>query len=381
MVKVPSVVFIDFDGPGYQARIGSGKVGVENTNDSTVSSQSVFIPWSWRQTVTEQNPLIISPKDRHRIYLSNPNGTGGYTLELDTSLQSHPEYEAAIRKAARDWTCATGVNWNITAGYTGIDALPSQTYAHDNVNLIKVRPYGAQTNNRVAQTHPKLNLCYQSHSGQPPLGSLEGVDWVFAWPVLNRTMLFDTTGTATKDVGEMDLYHIALHELGHALGFLHVNRQNDAMWYNDRVNEQLLPHQRGQIMSWHANAGIHIVNSSEVVAWTNNCIALPHHVSNLTADCTSWGGLSIENTAPNGPLQLSAFPNPTSGQFILRYTPNVEPSTILVQTVTGQVLKNRTVKASTTCAETFDLNGLSSSIYLVTVTTDSAIQTLRVAVQ
>lgn len=361
-IEVPNRVYIDFTGGGpYETTIGSGKIGVDNFQDSALSSQEILIRWSLMST-TGTFPLH-DPHDRFRFYLRGPNGSGGYNFRLDSSVANYPAHEALIRKALRDWTCATGINWQIEPGYYNGPPWANGALLFDLVNTIRIVP---PDSNILGSGWTQPFECFGGFFADQPMAfpTEMNLDVIASHPVYS--LLVDTTG-GNKPPNWIDLYAVILHEFGHLHLLDHVNQENQLMYYADLSTQFLQGYERHQLDWMETDAGIEIVNMGEALQpYTQACIGTGAHVSDITVDCTGFSlGITNSFTATN--LYITAYPTPSNGIVNLDYIPNGKPSEILITSTTGQLIESIQMPKTVVAEKQLDLSGLADGLYYITV--------------
>lgn len=125
--------------------------------------------------------------------------------------------KAVIKRALLDWSCLTGVNWKLGADTFGITNV-----LEDEVCIISFSSFS--NNKTIARTSKLINSC-SSHD----YALIHEVDLL-----LNRTKKWylDTLGYQRPDTSFTDLYHVLLHEFGHAHGLNHVIDKSLIMHYS-----------------------------------------------------------------------------------------------------------------------------------------------------
>lgn len=141
-------------------------------------------------------------------YLSNEANSGGYKIYIDTAVYHNAPLMGCIKKAIREWVCATGVNFTVIKDTFGI---PTGAHLGDGINLIS---YGSLSGSSVAATFKATIPCL-------PIGFKFQDEFDIVIDI-SGNVFYDSTGTQTLPYSYDDMYRALLHEIGHAVGHAHV---------------------------------------------------------------------------------------------------------------------------------------------------------------
>jgi len=323
---------------------GSGKFKVVNfTGNVKESPFDLTIPFAITPFI-DLTPVY----NKGLIQLAGINGSNGYTLHCNPTVEaSLPGAKAIIRKALRDWSCVSGINWNLgsdmSLGATG-----------DGVCIITLVP--GNTGFLQATTR-EVGIC----SGPPRNYFLNSFDIEIGYPLISpQSWQVDSTGNILTD--NQDFYHAIAHELGHGHILSHIN---DSL---------------GDLMFWGAGAGPYPEAQRKRV-WTSNgammgaiwmttnaisptCVNA--HVLQFPSDCT---GLSVSENDGGG-ITISSYPNPVADGFItVSFHLNYEARTrFVLYNELGQMLKaTQELKTAGSIAELIYIGDLASGTYYIHV--------------
>lgn len=179
----------------------SGKIKVENNlNGIATSDDPINIIFS----VTN----IREPDTAYRMSFINQNGLGGYTLEMDSQLESEGA-GPCIQKAVETWRCLTGVNWS----FKDLAEVETQFSSDDTKCVVFIGdtiPPDSSGSNFLMRTYLAgyRKIC---NIGSQEVYYIDNMD-VEVNPYY--TFAYDCTDIDTLG-GISDFFSVLLHELGH----------------------------------------------------------------------------------------------------------------------------------------------------------------------
>lgn len=98
--------------------------------------------------------------------------------------------------------------------------------------------------------------------------------------------------------------------------------------------------------------------------------------------CTSTAGFTVNWTVgiadEEGELPITVFPNPTNGQFMVKFGENIEGASVIVRDAIGREVEQRNVQGTTL---EFDLSGHERGLYLIEIRFDDQVATTRIILQ
>lgn len=348
VIKIPGIIF-DVPDPlnpsTYLDPIpGSGKFQVINfTNFKTESPYALTIPYAVFQGV-ETFPIYRKVSAQ----LSDKNAAGGYTLHCNPNFEADfPGGRNAVRKAMRDWSCATGINWVL-----GNDT--SLTQASDSICVISSASLGSGV---LQVTNKQIVFCPGSNPRQYYLLSFDiRISDAFSW---------DTDTVGNIGFGNYDFYHAISHELGHGHLLSHINDSlTNLMWWYGEPGPILEINRKRVWNSYSAIAGGQWVTSN-LISGIATCT--PVHVLNYPSPMSCLG-IGIEENS--GGFQVNTFPNPTSdGNVTIQFTLTNEANVrYILYNNLGQALRYTTdVQVVGTIKENLYIGDLASGTYFIQI--------------
>lgn len=354
-IRLPSIIdSVPLPPPALTGNVnpvpGSGKFKVVNFTDNGVESPyGITIPYAINQSIY----AIFPTYDKKRIHLIDQNGQDGYTIHCTPAIETHmPGAKNIIRKALRDWSCVSGINWQL-----GNDTTLSK--GKDGVCIIDTISFS----NNVLQ-YTDLDVRYCPSTLQHILSSLDiGIAIPVSWQV-------DTTGNLIA--GNEDFYNAVAHELGHGHLLKHINDSlGDIMFYLAAPGPLLSAQRKRVWLSPGAMNGAIWVTSNSITALT--CADM--HVLNYPSDCT---GLSVAENETG--INISSFPNPVSDGFVtIRFDLNQESRTRLVlYDELGRMLKaTQELKTAGSISEMIYVGDLANGSYYIHVIINDVPHTVK----
>jgi|JI8StandDraft_2_1071088.scaffolds.fasta_scaffold03695_6 hypothetical protein len=223
---------------------------------------------------------------------------GRYLFHIDSLVAAYEDGAMipVIRKALREWTCLTGVDWAI-AEDSLYQALP--VAERDSVCVIN---FGSLAPGVVAQAQPYPVICdgkYYYLESDLTLNSDPGFMW-----------FMDTVPTNPIPDGHTDLYFVLLHELGHAHGLEHVLDTNAILYFEDNSDG---PFRKIQLYGdFAAHTGGNWVMDASFSGPPSSGCTFPSAVSITSAPLCD-GFFSIMEVGQNTDLRIQ--PNPFNRSF------------------------------------------------------------------
>lgn len=348
VIRIPGVIG-DVPDPGNPSTNidpipGSGKFQVINfTNFKTESPYALTIPYAVFEGI-ESFPIYR----KVHAQLTDKNNAGGYTVHCNPNLESNfPGGRDAVRKAMRDWSCATGINWTL-----GGDTALGQ--ASDSICVVSV----ATLNPGVLQvTNRQIVFCPSSNPREYYLLSFDiRISDNYSWET-------DTIGSIP--FGVYDFYHAVAHELGHAHLLSHINDSlTNLMWWNAGSGPIAEISRKRVWNSYTAMDGGQWVTSNLI---SGIALCTPVHVLSYPSPASCLG-IGIEEA--DGGFQITTFPNPTSADYITIQFTLTNPANIryILYNKLGQVLKLTTgIPIVGTIKENLYIGDLASGTYFIQV--------------
>jgi hypothetical protein len=187
---------------------GTGPLIVENDSEERVESdETLNVPFAiignWFYGGSAILPL-----------LSNYNGKGGYTFQMNTEFAANSDAGDTVLNAINKYKCETGANWE-NGETTTVDE-----NIRDGVNVIRFSNSGELGGWTLGSTTSRFNInIYGSRV------YLVEIDMVFN----SDTDWYLGEGSPGPD--QIDFQSVVLHEFGHAIMLGHVNDSNELMYY------------------------------------------------------------------------------------------------------------------------------------------------------
>lgn len=225
-VRMPST--IDTINPAkYNTPGGSSFKVYTNANDSVVStvnlSNNPFKVYYSINCVRPTPSPNISINQKLRANLVNVASTSGsYVIRLDTSVGNDPNKKKCFIKAARDWACLTTINLKL-----GNDTVLNAYGIADFIcNVTMADVSSMPTPNTIAETVIKTGNCPST----PNVKRIIDFDIKINKGFLSKFM-YDTLNISNIGPTQIDFFEVALHEIGHGIGHMHVTDSAELMYY------------------------------------------------------------------------------------------------------------------------------------------------------
>lgn len=333
-VKVPSLIFADSINNGIS---GSGKFKVKNNlgfRDSTTSNLDV--EFGIENSSTKKKVLWA--------YRNCQNSS--FIFKLDTSLQTYPQAVAVIDSAINAWARFLRIDMRLQKDSIGGYQYFSYGAVNnlDTISMLYIN--NSLSNGTLMSTTPCVVTCGGIPRRQASdIGiKMTGITWHYG--------IIDT-----KPSGVYDFYSDILHELGHALGLMHIINPNastslthelELMFWNETLNISKTPAQRSYIgtgRQMDKKASLYIRDTSKT---TLSCSVLKP-IREFASPSSKVGcvGSAISFTAYCEQLSGSPAPSYTWQHFNFTANQWVNTTTAsLLTAVTGQVSATLTITSA-----------------------------------
>ena len=231
--STPGSVFFKWSGADGDVAIGTNSSEIISWSNTQIVAKvsesagsgiiSVILNGDHNNPIKSNTPLtvkyaVFTSYNALPLILSNNNGNGGYTFRMETNFANNTAASTSFKKAMDTWVCATNINWGIGPTTTVSEA------ASTNVNMVKFGGASEIIVGTLAYTSMGFNRC---PNGEWELGD---VDITFN----NQDYNWNYTSSAPSS-NQYDFETVALHQLGHAHGLVHVNNVGDPMYYNTKI--------------------------------------------------------------------------------------------------------------------------------------------------
>lgn len=353
---------------------GSGKFKVVNyIGGVKESSTPITIPYAVAQ-VYEGGIILNTPYRKTNIHLASLNNNG-YKVQLNTRMYNSTYYpnltnvKPVVKKAMKDWSCATGINW-----FVGADTTKGR--AMDYVCVIDTgRVLGTTA---AAATVRNLQFCQVNGVNVYYLRSFD----IIVNPFMNTMAGGDFTDDTANAMpsGKYDAYSIFSHEFGHAHLLSHANDSiNDVMWYRSSPGPYAFINRKLIRYSPDAVSGGNWVTDSLVS--TMSCVGTHVLVSPQGCDASTPVGM-MSNSATND--NISVYPNPTSGDETIKIkfgSPNEQISHFVLTDITGKEILKSPLLNNKNAYYDLVLGNIAPGVYLLQIHTDSRNQTFKIIKQ
>lgn len=294
-------------------------------------------------------------------------------FSLDTSITNNPAMAAIVRKALRDWSCATTINWTI------IDTVTQQGLVEDGKSIIYLDD--SFNGSPLASTSSKgFTICNDASTNEEFIFWDEtdiGLSRSFISP--NTDWFFDTTMTQDIPTDLYDFYSTIVHELGHAHYLGHVNDLDEIIYYAEPPGFTTASSRYHLYSSPKTiDGGTYVTSSSESLN-TANC----NSVSQITPLYLNFcGDLSVPNSI-NEISSIVVYPNPFQDEIKLKLSINNTDISYAVTDMYGKLITEKALENinSKDHIETIELPSLSAGIYFVTISIGNEAKTVKIIKQ
>jgi hypothetical protein len=307
---------------------------------------------------TSVNPLSIAYSinnhDHKRPYPLTPwsNMNQSFIFRCDTAVANYQNgaMKKIIKKALKDWSCLTGINWTL-----GPDIAHSSTIPK--TDTMCVIQFGILSSNVGAQTHIRSGFC-----GGAPVHYENDI-------VINSTKSwFCDTTSASIPLGQIDLYSVILHEFGHAHGLNHVIDIDAIMYYSTAST----PGNRKINLEYDASCdygGNWIIDFTTAPNNFFNSCGLKSITANPNPLCTH---IDINEDFANG-LNIAVYPNPFTNEISLSIDGlNNEDISLVISDLTGRIVLKEIHSLRDNSVELkISTSYLSAGMYIITLQTHS----------
>lgn len=355
-IKLPSVfdsLTNDASHPDYYLVPASGRFMVKNkyTNIGETNND-LKIPYSILQQIDTNN---YSNYTKTNPKLAGMNFKNGYTVHCSNALVSaYPAAKAVIRKAMREWTCITGINWVL-----GSDTSLGAVYG-DGICVIDINSgiYG------LMDTRSEIVTCFTNNPHQYFLRSFDiriNSNGSYTWE-------FDTLNPL--GVLKLDFNAIISHELGHAHFLCHVNDPiTDLMHYVTPSGPTSFANRITITKSPDAKSGGQYVTTN--LKSSTNCSS-----SHTLVSC---GGTGIKNISDYNKSKVIVFPNPISNGYLTIETNQYysEGTYFLIFDNMGRIITRIELSSMQDGEYKVPVDNLASGIYLLQIVSSNLQQSVK----
>ncbi len=324
---------------GIPAGTGFFRV-VNNVEKMDTSNVELKIKFSVANN-NQKKAYIISPRDIFDKKIT-------FHCSYEVANYGGGEMKAVIRKALKDWTCLTGIDWKL-----GSDTLYTDSIAkNDSLCIIT-----------FADLNPNVLASTKGWKGVCPVPGNPAVYFEMDIEIDTNNLLFIDTISTSIPAGYLDFYSIILHELGHAHNLKHVIGSSNIMHYAispgqiKRNLENDLSCDEGG--NWVIDFSTDTINNP-----INNC-GLENISAFLKTPCSH---LSVENIDKNNSNTL-VYPNPFTGIINIEINSlNSSAAYIQIYDLRGKLIIDKKYQINqglnTIPIETIRLN---NGVYLMTI--------------
>jgi hypothetical protein len=370
-VIVPSI--IDTLNPfGNIGSAGSGIISIKR-NDGVIGNSPSNLPLTIKYSII--NGIVNKgtssfrkvPKRLVDATVNNTNFTREFYL--DSSITNDPNKVKIIKKALRDWSCATSINWTILGNRSAIGGV------QDNISLIYMKNGGAAGVSRAFSS----TLCVDPITGKEFVYDKE-TDIGFRRDIVpspSVSWFMDTTLMKDLESPSHDFYSDVVHELGHCHQLTHVCEENEMMYFASLAG--FVSYDQRKKLSTSPNAidgGIFVINKSLALTLTN-CSGTSK-ITPSPISCIVSAGLK---ELFSGKEKLQVYPNPFGENVKISYELNENSEiNISVYDVFGKKLMSidKGEQITGLYSEDLEMNNLTQGVYMLIFQINNEKRTIKI---
>ncbi len=353
---------------------GSGFFRVErDDNVITTSNSSLEIRYSVNNIGVG---MLGTPNFRKLPYrhVDQSISNGGYAREfsLDTSITNYPVRTMIIRKALRDWSCATTIKWIAN------DTVTQQGQMTDGKSIIYMA--GSPNNTELASTVSRSGYsCIDANTNEEIIYFEETDIRIVSDLNPPEGWFYDTTMLIDVPADTFDFYAVITHELGHAHYLSHVVKADETMHYSESpgISASLRSHLYSSPNT--IEGGTYVSNKSQNLN-TANCSGIGVTSPLYYSSC---GVLSV----PNSTLNLNSvlvYPNPFNDEITLTFDLNTDANfSYIVTDLYGKLISEKSINSLSNgnYTEVIELPLLSSGVYFITINFNNERKAIKIIKQ
>jgi len=332
-----------------QVTPGTGKFKIRNSTGSSIESLAqITIPYA----VTQYTQVTSSGYIKFHPTLSGNTSINGYRVQLHTNVATALTNDAkkTVWKAMREWTCATGITWQL-----GTDT--TITPQSDKWCTIYMDP----SHSSLMETY---NSVWSCNDGGNVILYLRGFDIAIKTNPSSGTWEIDTINNIAA--AEYDFFSAISHELGHAHQVSHINDSIvDLMWWEGKPGFIAYGARKLIKPSGNARTAGEWVTDNNVA--TVSCTGT--HILTNSFNCEEF--LSINGQYHN--IRNVIYPNPSTGKFYIGI--GLGERLLKVYDVMGRFVLEQRVRDG----DSFEIP--EKGLFIVTTETESTRTATKVLVQ
>ena len=285
---------------------GTGRVGVETADTlSTIRTKTLMVNYAVINTISE---ITDSPI---RINLIDQDSVGGYQFYIDTFLFNKPGLFLCIERALMEWSCRTGVTWEIigtvNTGSASLDGKNIIFAGGNSGDTLMVTYVGATRHGDCTNSNNE----FTKYLNDIDIEINPAIPWEYD---CNRDSVPGT---------EVDFFSVILHELGHAHMLVHALPEHKLMRPGISYGEM------DNFAPEDVNGGLDVMG---------------HGVTHLGGDCPAYNDPDIpagctnateETGSPRFP-SVTVYPNPFTGSIFIESEKAIQPYSVNVYDPLGR---------------------------------------------